>query len=264
MSTSPPESGQRRNRWWWLQPSRHRTPLVWRVAVPVACACAGLLATTSMINARGTDLRGGRNSDLTGIVSDQTDKVASLRDDARAIQDEINDLTEQIRGTRFNQVNRQLDHLRAPTGLSALVGPGLVVELDDAPLGQDNPDGVDPNLLVVHQEDIQAVVNALWAGGAEGISLQGQRIITTTGIKCVGNTVVLQGVPYSPPYKIAAVGNSTQMYAALVASPEVQNYRGYVNPPYNLGWSLRDETKLTVPGFQQPIALQYAKPAAGN
>ena len=53
----------------------------------------------------------------------------------------------------------------------------------------------------MHQQDIQAVVNALWAGGAEAMTIQGQRVISTTGIKCVGNTVVLHGVPYSPPYR---------------------------------------------------------------
>ena len=264
MSTPPPASGPRRSWWSLLWTSRHRTSLVWRLSVPVACACAGLLATTSMINARGTDLRGGRHSDLTGILSEQRDKVAELRDQARAIQHDIDALTQQISGTRIDQINRKLDRLGPPAGLTALVGPGVVVELDDAPLNEGIPDGVDPNLLIVHQQDIQAVVNALWAGGAEGISLQGQRIISTTGIKCVGNTVVLQGVPYSPPYKIAAVGNSTQIYAALVASPDVQNYRGYVNPPYNLGWSLRDETKLTVPSYQEPLALEYAQPVNSN
>ena len=78
--------------------------------------------------------------------------------------------------------------------------------LTDAPRSVDVP-GLDPNVLVVHQQDIQAFVNALWAGGAEAISLQGQRLISTTGIKCVGNTVVLDGVPYSPPYVIEAIGD---------------------------------------------------------
>ena len=51
------------------------------------------------------------------------------------------------------------------------------------------------------------MVNALWSGGAEAMTIQGQRVISTTGIKCVGNTVLLHGVPYSPPYVITAVGD---------------------------------------------------------
>jgi uncharacterized protein YlxW (UPF0749 family) len=98
------------------------------------------------------------------------------------------------------------------------------------------------------------------------VSLQGQRIVSTTGIKCVGNTVVLQGVPYSPPYRITAVGNPRSMYAALVASPEVQNYRDYIPPPYNLGWALRTESRLSVPGYTGPLTFAYASvpPSATN
>jgi uncharacterized protein YlxW (UPF0749 family) len=228
--------------------------------VPVACACAGLLATTSMINARGTDLRGGRHSDLTGVVADQSDQVQTLRSEAAAVQADIDELTKQVNGPQVDQINRRLDRLAAPAGVEALVGPGLVVTLDDAPRDQDVPDGTDPNLLVVHQQDLQAVINALWAGGAEGISLQGQRIIGTTGIKCVGNTVRLQGVPYAPPYQIVAVGDSAKMFDSLTASPEVQDYRAFTSPPYNLGWELRDESRLTVPAYTEPISLDYAKP----
>ena len=78
--------------------------------------------------------------------------------------------------------------------------------------------------LVVHQQDIQAVVNALWAGGAEAMTIQGQRVMATTGIKCVGNTVVLHGVPYSPPYRIAAVGDPADLLAALAASDYIDAY----------------------------------------
>src|ERR671923_1950991 len=97
-------------------------------------------------------------------------------------------------------------------------GPGLVVTLDDAPEEALEDPSVNPNLLVVHQQDIQAFVNALWAAGADAVSLQGQRLISTTGIKCVGNTVVLEGVPYSPPYRIEAVGNVEALQASLAES----------------------------------------------
>ena len=73
----------------------------------------------------------------------------------------------------------------------------------------------DLNLLVVHQQDIQAVVNAMWKGGATAVTVQGQRIVTTTGIKCEGNAVQLQGVPYPQPYVIEAVGDQTELLGAI-------------------------------------------------
>ena len=169
--------------------------------------------------------------------------------------------TRQIGGTQVTKLQRQIDRLSTPAGLTRLSGPGLVVTLDDAPRDQEVPEGTNPNTLVVHQQDIQAVVNALWAGGAEAMSLQGQRIVSTTGIKCVGNTVVLQGVPYAPPYRVAAVGNAPRMYDALLASPEVANYRAFTNPPYNLGWSLTQEPRLEIPAFRVSTQLDFAQPS---
>jgi uncharacterized protein YlxW (UPF0749 family) len=236
-------------------------PLGWRLSVPVACACAGLLATTSMINARGTDLRGGRHTDLIGIVSEQRTSVQQLRRSVRAMQDQVDALAAQVSGSKLDQLRDQLEHLEPSAGLSELDGPGLVVALDDAPRRQPNTDDIDPNLLVVHQQDIQAVVNALWAGGAEGITLQGQRIIATTGIKCVGNTVILQGVPYSPPYRIAAVGSSSAMYDSLLDSREVETYLQYTEPPYNLGWSLRDASDLRLAPYLGTLGLDFAQPS---
>ena len=232
----------------------------WHLAVPVVAACAGLLATTSMFTARGTDLRAGRSTDLIGVVGQQRGRVEALSAQGRALQQQVDALAEQVNGSQIDQVQHQLDRLSVPAGIRGLVGPGLVVTLNDAPDDQELSGDIDPNLLIVHQQDIQAVVNALWAGGAEGLTLQGQRIVSTTGIKCVGNTVLLQGVPYSPPYRVVAVGDVSTMYDALVSSPEVQNYRDYVGPPYNLGWSLRSERRLTLPGYSGPLTLPFASP----
>ena len=75
--------------------------------------------------------------------------------------------------------------------------------LDRRPRGACSTDETrDPLDVVVHQQDIQAVVNAMWRAGAEAVTIQGQRVISTTGIKCDGNLVSLHGVPYYPPYEI--------------------------------------------------------------
>lgn len=233
----------------------------WRISVPVAFACAGLLATTSMVNARGTDLRGGRHSSLIELVEAQRQQVGQLRQDAEALQQRIDGLTAEVAGVKVEALQDQVDALSTPAGLEAMTGPGIVVSLDDAPNDQEVPEGAEPDVLVVHQQDLQAVINAFWAGGAEAVSLQGQRIISTTGVKCVGNTVILQGVPYAPPYKIVALGNIEAMNAALTNSPEVANYRAYTAPPYNLGFEIHQDGELAVPAFSAPPQLVFAQPA---
>ena len=104
------------------------------------------------------------------------------------------------------------------------------------------------------------MVNALWAGGAEAMTIQGQRVVATTGIKCVGNTVVLHGVPYSPPYRISAIGPTQTMLSAVTASPYIQFYLEVVRQS-GLGWDVQVERDLHLPGFQGSTELEFARPA---
>nr|WP_241732946.1 DUF881 domain-containing protein [Aeromicrobium phoceense] len=151
---------------------------------------------------------------------------------------------------------RRVSRLSDPAGLTPVEGPGVRIALEDAPRSVDIP-GLDPNLLVVHQQDIQAFVNALWAGGAEAITLQGQRLITTTGIKCVGNTVVLDGVPYSPPYVIEAIGDRSRLRGAMTSSPEVMTYTQYANR-YGLGLEQSDVDVVKAPAHGGSVAMRHA------
>ncbi len=115
----------------------------------------------------------------------------------------------------------EADRLAAEAGFTPLTGTAVRVALDDAPLpkSDDLPHGVHPDDLVVHQADVQAVVNALWAGGARGMQIMDQRVISTSAVRCVGNTLILQGVVYSPPFRITAVADPDRLRAALGASP---------------------------------------------
>ena len=104
-----------------------------------------------------------------------------------------------------------------------LTGPGLVITLDDAPQRPDGALPVDarPDDLVIHQSDVQAVVNAVWAAAADGVAIMDQRLIATSAVRCVGNTLLLQGRTYSPPFLIAAIGDIDAVRRQLAASPEV-------------------------------------------
>ena len=90
-----------------------------------------------------------------------------------------------------------------------------------------------PNDLVIHQQDLQAVVNALWEGGAEGIQVMDQRLISTSAVRCVGNTLILQGRVYSPPYKVTAVGDQEALQQGpgrLPGHPELPPVRRRLRP----------------------------------
>ena len=97
--------------------------------------------------------------------------------------------------------HRQVRQIGRRGGLEPMRGAGLVVTLNDAQRDAEGrfPRDASPDDLVVHQQDIDAVLNALWSAGAEGIQMQDQRIIGTSAPRCIGNTLLLNGRTYSPP-----------------------------------------------------------------
>ena len=113
---------------------------------------------------------------------------------------------------------------------------------------------------MVHQQDIDAVLNALWSAGAEGIQMQDQRIIGTSAPRCVGNTLLLNGRTYSPPYVISAIGDASAMQAALAAAPLVTLYRQYV-VRFGLGYSEEPRAQVDLAGHSGPVRMKFAKPA---
>lgn len=232
--------------------------------MPITFVVAGLLLVSSAISSDGTDLRAGRYSDLDSLVKQQSKELEGLRTEAAELNDQVTSLSAGLGNGDVAELQAKVDKLRGPAGLEPVEGPGVVVTLDDAPEEiQKQATGIDPNLLVVHQQDLQAVANALWAGGAEAMTLQGQRIVSTTGIKCVGNTVVLHQVPYAPPYVIKAVGDTEAMLASLAANPYVNGYLTYVDR-WQLGWDVETETDLDLPGYEGQTTLRYARPAGGT
>ena len=235
-----------------------RSGIGWRMAVPAVFAAAGFMFVTSAATSDGLDLRPQREATLATLVRTESARVDALQRQAGQLEDQIDALTAQVDTNAVGRLQASADRLRAAAGMEEVSGPALKVTLDDAPDDQPVPEGLDANAMVVHQQDLQAVVNALWAGGAEGISLQGQRLISTTGIKCVGNTVVLHGVPYSPPYEIVAVGDPVQMQRALDASEYVQTYLEYTQPPINIGWDVDLLSDVTLPGYQGAVNMQHA------
>ena len=167
-------------------------------------------------------------------------------------------MTTAATNSRGHDLRPERDTDMATLGLEAVSGKALRVTLDDAPLSE-NPDGVDANMLVVHQQDIQMVVNTLWSGGAEAMTIQGQRVISTTAVKCVGNTVVLHGVAYAPPYVIEAIGDLNAMQKALDTSEAVRIYKEYVSA-YQLGWSVERAGQVTMPAYTGAVAVSHATP----
>ncbi|MBC7632951.1 DUF881 domain-containing protein [Aeromicrobium sp.] len=230
----------------------------WPVAVLGIFALTGFLFVAASVSSGGADLRPA-GGDAASLLQERSRRIDDRRKDARELRSDIDALSSSGSGSALDAVLERVKSLEKPTGLTSVEGPGMRVTLTDAPRSVDAP-GIDPNLLVVHQQDIQAFVNALWAGGAEAMTLQGQRLISTTGIKCVGNTVVLDGVPYSPPYIIEAIGDTTAMDTSLQTSPETITYANYSRDPrYQVGLKVETLDLVKAKAYAGSVGLTYAR-----
>lgn len=235
---------------------------VWRALVPAIALVAGVLFATSAETAQGTDLRGGRRIELTQLIAaqertvgDATRRVVQLQGEVDALETQASD-----KDGRVGAVRSRSAALEGYVGLRPLRGGGVTVVLDDAPRAVDGtlPADARADDVIVHQGDVQSVVNALWAGGADGLTVMGQRLITTGAVRCVGNTLLLYGRTYSPPFQITAVGDPARLRARLEVEPGVRLYRQAV-AYFGLGYEVKDEREVTLPGYDGPLRLSYAQ-----
>ncbi|MFF9480428.1 DUF881 domain-containing protein [Streptomyces sp. NPDC014733] len=253
MSTSAGSSGR---------PARPRLRPV-RLLTLAVFALAGLMFWLSFDTARGTDLRSDDSMlRLSDLIQQRSQKNGAHDERNAALRADVEALAQRDNGTSRAE-EAQLRALGEQAGTEKLKGEGLSVTLTDAPPnatakipGVPEPQ---PNDLVIHQQDLQAVVNALWRGGAKGIEVMDQRLISTSAVRCVGNTLILQGRVYSPPYKITAVGDRGALNRALTEAPAIQNYLQYVNA-YGLGWKVDQREAVTLPGYSGTVELHYAQP----
>ena len=233
----------------------------WRFGTPLVVLACGALFVTSAANSEGTDLRPGRYTDLASLVEAENQEYIELVDRVRAVTADVERLTNRVGAEEVRRIHRQVAELRAPAGFTPVTGPGVTITLSDAPADVINSSTRDIRLLVVHQQDIQAVVNAFWKGGAEAVTIQGERLITSSGIKCEGNAVMIQGQAYPQPYVISAVGDPETLENAVQADDFLEFYRRASElPDVSVGWDLQVEERLELPGFDGVSGLTYAEP----
>ena len=242
------EHGRRRKR---------RKDLLSSISVLVVTAFAGYMLVAN-IELNGTSTQ----------PSDTTELIENRQAYADTLTSEINDLSTKLdtaRELNGNMTSWNVDPTPQDAGSDTMLpkveGPGITVELDDSSLSNSVilSSGADVNDYLVHQQDIEAVVNALWAGDAEVMTIEGVRVENTTAVRCVGNVLLLNGHTYSPPYTIQAIGSFDDMSAALDNSPAIQLYMQYVRED-GLGWKVTQESDLTFDKTTSSLQdVKYAK-----
>jgi len=221
------------------------------IAVGLVFVLAGLLFVT---NIRSQNQAGARGpSDLAELILAESERVEERQASVDELRVVVEELTQNQADAEVVYDRDAAERLALAAGVVEMAGPGVAVELSDAPAeALRNDRNLRPDDLVVHQQDLQSVVNALWAGGAEAMTIQGQRISANSAVRCVGNTLMLHGRLYSPPYRIEAIGPQKAMTASLENDPGVQLYWQYVDI-VGLGWVLENLDSIEVPAYDSSI-----------
>ena len=233
------------------------------VAVLAVVALTGYLLMTNLRVNRSVPV----TSDTAGLVEQRVAEVQTLQDDVNRLSSQVDSLNKAA-GAGGNDDGGAADDTGSDMTLPAVEGPGVAVTLDDSPMWEQAVDSsgssADIDKYVVHQQDIEAVVNALWRGGAEAMMFEDQRMLFNSAVLCSGNVVSLHGKKYSPPFTITAIGPQDRLVQALDDSRQIGIYREYVSA-FGLGWKVERRHSLSFPetaALLQPLRYASALPAS--
>lgn len=156
--------------------------------------------------------------------------------------------------TISESVAKEAELFRMAAGYLAVEGPGVVVTIDDSriPLKP----GQNPNLYLIHDDDMLKVINELWAAGAEAISINNQRLVIGSEIRCAGPTILVNNTRYSPPYEIRAIGDPKTLESSLKMRGGVIETLQF----WGIQVSVKTQPKVKVLAFKGAHKYQFAKP----
>ena len=216
-------------------------------AVLAVTIASGILFSVSSLNERKNP---AGTSDLATLVRTRQAQVTALQNEVSTLDAQVQNFS-----TTPQSATPDEDAFTAKSN-RPVSGPGVQITLSDAPTGQ-IPVGATANDLVIHQQDIEDTMNALWAGGAEAMTVQGVRITNRTVIRCIGNVILVDGTSYSPPYVIQAIGDPDTLRATVTANPRMVNYQAYVTK-YGLGWDMQTKDSLSFAPATTSLTVNYA------
>ena len=240
-----------------IRPMQNRGEL----AVMAVCVVVGFLLAAQL---RGVQLAGAadatnasRLETLQSLYNDVVEERDGLTEQVGQLQSELELYRQQAAsGDEGSEaLKTELEQMEITAGLTDVEGPGVTVVLEDST--QTNVTGDEADYLI-HDNDILSVINELRSAGAEAISLNGERILATSEVRCTGAVVTVNGRRYAAPYVIFAIGDPDTLYSALTMR------NGVVDILSQWGITVRvtASDQLLIPAYSGTVDYQYAKPVA--
>ncbi len=177
-----------------------------------------------------------------------------LAEEVLSLREKLEEAASSQEGNAVNALREELAKANMAAGLVAVRGKGIIVTLNDSP--HVLQPGEDPNLYLIHDEDLLKVVNELWAAGAEAISINGHRLITNSEIDCAGTTILVNVNKIAPPFVIHAIGDPQVLESSLrIKGGWIETLQ-----MWGIQVQIQPSDSVEVPAYKGSIKFQYAEP----
>lgn len=195
-----------------------------------------------------------RNNNLIAIIQDLEKESKNQENQIEAMRNQLNEMQNQNNQGKLQDLQIQLKKAKIDAGLTPVVGKGLFITLDDNKEGLKNAPTDDPNRYIVHSDHLLNLVNELKIGSAEAISINGQRLITTSEIRCVGSVIMVNMTRIAPPFEIQAIGSPK-----LMAESVTLGHLGILKTA-NYPISLEEHEEIIIPAYKGDLQFKYTSP----
>lgn len=233
------------------------------LAIGGVCVLLGILLSVQLrsvkVNSAADATNAGRLETLQQLYNETVDSLESTRAQLEQAQAELQTYRDAAASgsSESEALRAEVDKLEMEAGLVEVVGPGVMVSLQDSSAANVTGDEAD---YLIHDNDLLSVLNELRDAGAEAISLNGERITATTEIRCAGSVVIVNGRRYTSPFVFNAIGDPNTLYSALTMRNGVVDVLGQ----WKIEVKVTPSEMLTVPAYNGVIDFQYAKPSTAQ
>ena len=220
----------------------------------------GIAAQIKTINGTGSIMStNAKENELRDSVLKSKEKYDNLYQKLEEAENqlEVERANSTQNNTELTDLENEIKDGNKILGLSEVTGNGLIITINDNQDISLNSWFADPNLLVVHDADLISVVNELKNAGAEAISINEQRLVTTSAIECDGNIIKVNGEKIGAPFTIKAIG----LPEVLINVDRFGGYLDNLRETRYLKASIEkatDKKTITIPKYTGILKIQYA------
>ncbi len=215
-------------------------------AIALVCVVLGVMLAVQFRTTQGI-----RSSIPFQRIEDLSQRLSQTEKERDVLLKQVQELRQ---ATGVEAASKESELVKMGAGVVPLQGPGVIITIDDSK--RPSKPGENPNLYLIHDDDILKVINELWAAGAEAVSINEQRLIASSEIRCAGPTLSVNNTRYSPPYDIRAIGDPQTLENALKMRGGVIETLQF----WGIQVAIKKQDNVNIPAYKGPFHFEYAKP----